>query len=77
MAKAYRVVANKQDPVLCLKLPSSILKDLAARSEENGYSIELEIGLRLARTLERDKAMHAEDDALAQAAFEKIESLLK
>jgi hypothetical protein len=77
MNRTYKIVAGKEDPVLQLQLPTNILKDLAVRSEENGHSIELEIAIRLARSLERDREMCANDDALAQAAFEKIEAYLK
>lgn len=77
MVSAYKIVATKDDPSLSLKLPQGILRDLAKRSEENGHSIEVEISLRLARSLERDQEMLENDEVLAQAAFEKIEAILR
>lgn len=77
MTPVYRIAATKEDPFLSLKLPEAMLKDLVKRSEENGRSIEVEVALRLARSLERDQEMFSSDDALAQAAFEKIEAILK
>ena len=77
MTTNYKVVATTQDPELSLKLPSSILKDLVLRSNENGRSIEIEIALRLARSLERDQQMIENDNLLALAAFETLESFTK
>ncbi len=77
MTTSYKVVATAQDPELSLKLPSSILKDLVLRSNENGRSIEVEIAIRLARSLERDQQMLENDNLLALAAFETMESFAK
>lgn len=74
MTTHYNVVATAQDPELSLKLPTSILKDLVLRSNENGRSIEVEIAIRLARSLERDQQMIENDNLLALAAFETMES---
>lgn len=68
----YQITAKANDPVINLKIPANILRDLVLRSEENGNSIEVELALRLARSLERDMAMIEEDNDLAYAAFEMI-----
>lgn len=77
MVKDYRIKANVKDPELRLTLSTEILKDLALRAEENGRSIEIEIALRLARSLERDEQMFTEDNELAIKALARIEAFLK
>ena len=54
-----------------LHIPTDILKDLAIRAGENGRSIEFEISLRLARTLERELEMIAEDNDFAMLAYDE------
>jgi hypothetical protein len=75
--KQYALVASKNDPELACKLPRQIIKDLVLRAEENGRSIEVEIAMRLARSLERDQEMLVADNQLAAQAFDVIEALLK
>jgi hypothetical protein len=72
LVKRYRVNINKNDPKVTLNIPADILRDLALRSEENGTTIETELALRLARSLERDLKMIAQDNQLAFQAFEKV-----
>ncbi len=74
--KQYRVNISKNDPQVTLSLPADILRDLALRSEENGTTIETELALRLARSLERDLKMIARDNQLAFQAFEKVNAYL-
>ena len=70
----YNTIPTQDDPVITLKLPQSILMDLKARAEDNGQSLEVELALRLARSLERDLAMIDEDNGLAAKAFEQAEA---
>ncbi len=70
--KQYRINLKKNDPQVTLSIPEAILRDLALRSEENGSTIETELALRLARSLERDLKMIEEDNQLAFQAFEKV-----
>ncbi len=74
--KHYNVIANKQDPEITLKLPKDLLRDLALRSEENGRSIEMELAIRLAHSLERDHDMIDQDNETAYQAFEVARALL-
>ncbi len=70
--KQYRINLSKNDPQITLSLPEEILRDLALRSEENGTTMETELALRLARSLERDLKMIEKDNQLAYQAFEKV-----
>ena len=74
--KHYMIVSTTRDPEICLKVPKKMLKDLVVRAEENGHRIEVEIAMRLARSLEHDLDMIDADDQLACAAFEKIQDTL-
>lgn len=58
--------------MIVIKIPKNILKDLVLRSKENGATVELELAKRLARTLEQDLAMIAEDNEFALQAFERV-----
>lgn len=69
----YQILADKNDPIISLKVPSQILRDIALRSEENGSTIEAELVIRLARSLERDLDMLIEDNEFALAAFAMIQ----
>lgn len=68
--------ANK-DPEITLRLPQALLRDLVLRSEENGHTIETELAIRLARTLEHDLEMIEEDNQTAFNAFEIVSASLK
>ena len=70
----YNPVPTKSDVSLHLQFPPKILRDLALRAEENGTTLNFEISIRLARSLERDLAMIEKDNHLAYAAFQKIQS---
>ncbi|NCX94481.1 MAG: Arc family DNA-binding protein [Gammaproteobacteria bacterium] len=54
MPKKYRLTTHADDPELILKLPQELVKDLVQRSQENGRSINIELAMRLARSLEGD-----------------------
>ena len=69
--KHYNMNPEKDAPIISLKIASNILRDLVFRSEENGNSIEREIGMRLMRSLERDLEMIEADNTLAYQWFEK------
>jgi hypothetical protein len=75
--KHYNIIAKKDAPSLSLKLPPEILRDLALRAEENGTTLEVEMAIRLARSLERDLAMIERDNQIAFKAFDKINAYLK
>ena len=72
LMKQYRINISKNDPQVTLTIPSDILRDLALRSEENGTTMETELAIRLARSLERDLKMIEKDNQLAFQAFEKV-----
>ncbi len=74
--KQYRINTQKNDPQVTLTIPADILRDLVLRSEENGTTIETELALRLARSLERDLKMIEADNHLAYLAFEKVNEYL-
>lgn len=67
--KNYEVAICKSDPIISLKIPSNILRDLVLRSEENGSSIESEFIIRLARSLERDNETAQEDNEYMLRAY--------
>ncbi len=48
----FRLNTHTEDPEIKFAIPPEALKDLVKRSQENGRSIEVEIALRLARSLE-------------------------
>ncbi len=75
--KRYNVTAKKDAPSITLKLPPAILRDVALRAEENGTTVEVEMAIRLARSLERDLAMIEKDNQIAFQAFEKVNSYFK
>lgn len=70
MLKTYNPVPVKSDPSIEITLPCRILKDLTRRSLENGTNLNMEISIRLARALERDLEMIAEDNKIAFLAFQ-------
>ena len=61
----YRIALRANDPALSIRLPVAMLKDLVKRSEENGRDINVELAIRLARTLENDLQRIAEDEKLS------------
>jgi hypothetical protein len=63
--KSYRVIANDTDPEIKLQLAPDFLKALMKRSKENGRQIEVDIALRLARSLD-DVDILESDLALVQ-----------
>ena len=66
----YNPIVSSEDPIVSIQLPANIIKDLARRSVENGRNLMLEISIRLARSLERDLEMIAEDNEVAFRAME-------
>lgn len=62
---SYTRRLEKNDPSLTLKLPKKVVQDLVKRSQENGRDVNIEIMLRLVRSLERDLKMANEDHELA------------
>jgi hypothetical protein len=51
-SKNYRLIANETDPEIKLQLAPDFLKALMKRSKENGREIEVDIAVRLARSLD-------------------------
>lgn len=70
--KNYKILTESSDPKIQFQIPENILKSLMQRAEENGHSIDIEISIRLARSLERDLKMIAADNEIAYAAFMRI-----
>ncbi len=71
--KHYQVSAKQDAQTLSLQLSPDILQHLAFRAEENGTTLNFEISIRLARSLERDLAMIEEDNQVAYLAFQKVQ----
>ena len=71
--KEYNPIPTKKSPAITLKLQGSILKDLKLRALENGHRLDIEISIRLARSLEQDLAMIEADNVLVYEAFQWIE----
>lgn len=69
---AYRTVLKKDDPTLTIRLPLDMVRDLVLRSEENGRDINVELAIRLARTLEHDQEMEEADRLLAAGCRQLI-----
>lgn len=65
---SYKIIQHDNNVPLTVSLPEDMLKDLVLRAEENGRTMNVEIMLRLARTLEKDLAME-DADAQAQTGF--------
>lgn len=72
MLKEYDIYSNQKNSLISLELPDSIIKELVMFSNDNGTSIQLEIAMRLARSLERDYLRVKYDEKLAYSAFEYI-----
>jgi hypothetical protein len=72
MRNNYNIVATNKDPQVTLRLPKKILEDLALRATENGRTLQVEIAMRLARTLENDLRMIEQDNNLALLALEAL-----
>ena len=62
---SYRMNINKNDPELCIKMPPRMLKDLISRCEENGRDPNIEILIRLSRSLENDFQRDDSDELLS------------
>jgi hypothetical protein len=61
----YRLAINEKDPEVTIKMSPMMLKDLVSRCEENGTTPNVEILIRLSRSLENDKDRDASDALLA------------
>jgi hypothetical protein len=72
MNQTYAVVANAKDPQVTLRLPKKVVEHLALRATENGRTLQIEIAMRLVRTLERDLQMIEEDNVLAWMALDAL-----
>lgn len=70
----YQVAIKGGDPEITLRLSADMLKDLVKRSQENGRDINVEIAIRLARTLENDQRMVEEDHLLA---FQCLQNMMQ
>jgi hypothetical protein len=74
MTNRYNLVASAKDPQVTLRLPAKIVEHLALRAIENGRTLNIEIAMRLARTLEHDMNMIEEDNLLALMALEALKA---
>jgi hypothetical protein len=61
----YRLAFNEKDPEIVIKMSPMMLKDLVSRCEENGTNPNVEMLIRLARSLENDKDRDSSDALLA------------
>ena len=62
---SYRLSTCPKDPEITIRMSPMMLKDLIKRSEENGTDPEVEILIRLSRTLENDKTRDLSDELLS------------
>ena len=72
----YNPIVSSEDPMVSIQLPANIVKDLARRSIENGHTLTMEMSIRLARSLERDLEMIAEDNEVAFRAMEMAQQVM-
>lgn len=68
MTNSYRIIDSAENVKITLSLPEEMVRDLARASEANGRDVSVELMIRLARSLERDKEMLAAD-RLMESAF--------
>ncbi len=68
MKEAYHIIDSEDNLELTVSLPENMVRDLAFRSEENGRDIRVELMLRLARSLERDRDLQLADQ-LMESSF--------
>ena len=71
----YNPIVSSEDPMVSIQLPANIIKDLTRRSIENGHTLTMEMSIRLARSLERDLEMIAEDNEVAFRAMEMAQKM--
>jgi hypothetical protein len=81
-SKNYRLLANEQDPKLRIPLPPELIKDLVKRSRENGQTVEVEIAMRIARSLEDVEILETDlqnfqEQQLAAKKAKKLASIKK
>lgn len=74
MTHPYTIATNQEDPTVQIQLPEKIVQDLVLRAEENGRHIEVEIALRLVRTLERDLDRLVEDEVMQAILDNRLQS---
>jgi hypothetical protein len=67
--KQYQIVLDPEAPELTIRLPLAMIKDLMKRSTENGRDMNVELMMRLARTLENDLTRDEEDRLLAAECY--------
>ena len=68
MQTQYRFATYSKDPILTAQLPRRIYHDLKQKAIENGRTLEVELMIRLARSLEKDAEM-IEQDKLIENIF--------
>ncbi len=68
MKKAYHIMDAEDNLAVTLSLPEEMVRDLVFRAEENGRDVQVEIMLRLARSLERDRDVQLADE-LMESSF--------
>ena len=69
MTNPYKVSLKGSTAEVTIKLPRQVVRDLVLRSEENGRDVNVEILLRLVRTLENDLEMAKQDRELAEQCY--------
>ncbi len=65
----YKVSLKGSTTDVTIRLPKRVIRDLVRRAKENGRDINIEILLRLVRTLETDLHMLEEDRELAEHCY--------
>lgn len=68
MDKTYRFRITDDEPRLRFKLPQATLDALKKRAKENGRDLNIEIMMRLARSLEKD-VYRDENDKIFEKVF--------
>ncbi len=77
--KHYRLTTNDRDPTLHVPLSPELIKDLVKRSKENGRSVEIEIAMRIARSLEEVEILDSDLQNIQEqiALSEKLKKIEK
>jgi hypothetical protein len=69
-----RLTPNDQDPMVKMPFPPEFIKDLIKRSTENGRSVEVEIAMRIARSLEDVEILESDLENIQQKMAKKNKS---
>lgn len=66
MTDKYRLYIKPEDPSLTIQLPDEVINDLTKKAQEFGRSLNIEILLRLVRSLDLSDSVLAEHALLSE-----------